>query len=57
MKNTYKNIKAYIERIKMDLDLAIHNIETIIDAEHNKRAWQHLEPLFVYLSENINTEN
>lgn len=55
--NTYKNIKAYIERIKMDLDLAIHNIETIIDAEHNKRAWQHLEPLFVYLSENINTEN
>lgn len=55
--NTYKNVKAYIERIKMDLDLAIHNIETIIDAEHNKRAWQHLEPLFVYLSENINTEN
>lgn len=55
--STYKNVKAYIERIKMDLDLAIHNIKTIIDAEHNKRAWQHLEPLFVYLSENINTEN
>ncbi|WP_019540493.1 hypothetical protein [Proteiniphilum acetatigenes] len=55
--NTYKNVKAYIERIKMDLDLAIHNIKTIIDAEHNKRAWQHLEPLFVYLSENINTDN
>jgi hypothetical protein len=53
----YKNTKDYIERIKSGLDLAVHNINTIIDVEHNKRAWQHLEPLFVYLSENINTEN
>lgn len=55
--NKYKNLKDYIERIKMGLDLAIHNIETIIDFEHNKRAWQHLEPLFNYLSENIKKED
>jgi hypothetical protein len=55
--NTYKNVKEYIERIKVGLDLAVHNINTIIDIEHNKRAWQHLEPLFIYLSENINIEN
>lgn len=55
--NKYKNLKDYIERIKMGLDLAVHNIETIIDAEHNKRAWSHLEPLFDYLSENINIKD
>ena len=55
--NKYKNLKDYIERIKMGLDLAVHNIETIIDAEHNKRAWLHLEPLFDYLSENIKIVN
>jgi hypothetical protein len=53
---TYKNTKDYIERIKMGLDLAVHNNKTIIDVEHNKRAWQHLEPLFTYLSESINTK-
>ena len=55
--NTYKNLKDYIERIKMGLDLAIHNLETIVDPEHNKRAWKHLEPLFIYLSENINNKD
>lgn len=55
--NTYKNLKDYIERIKMGLDLAIHNLETIVDPEHNKRAWKHLEPLFMYLSENINNKD
>lgn len=55
--NKYKNLKDYIERIKMGLDLAVHNIETIIDAEHNKRAWYHLEPLFDFLSENINIKD
>ncbi len=53
--NSYKSTKDYIERIKVGLDLAIHNIETIIDLEHNKRAWKHLEPLFDFLSTNINT--
>lgn len=51
--NQYKNLKDYVERIKMGLDLAVHNINTIIDFEHNKRAWMHLEPLFIYLSDNI----
>lgn len=55
--NTYKNLKDYVERIKMGLDLAIHNLETIVDAEHNKRAWKHLEPLFIYLSENIKNKD
>ena len=41
----------------MGLDLAIHNLETIVDPEHNKRAWKHLEPLFIYLSENINNKD
>jgi hypothetical protein len=55
--STFKNLKDYIERIKMGLDLAVHNIETIIDNEHNKRAWKHLEPLFVFLSNNIQNED
>jgi hypothetical protein len=53
--NKYKSTKDYIERIKMGLDLAIHSIDTVIDLEHNKRAWKHLEPLFDFLSKNINT--
>lgn len=52
-----KNLKNYFTRIKEDLDLAVHNIETYIDLSHNKRAWNHLEPLFVTLSNKINTED
>ena len=55
--NKYKNLKDYLERIKSGLDLGVHNIETIIDKEHNKRAWKHLEPLFDILSENIKSES
>lgn len=51
--NQLKNLKHFIDRIKDGLDLAVHNIETIIDLEHNKRAWIHLEPLFDILSNNI----
>lgn len=51
-----KNLKKYLTGIKDELDLAVHNIETFIDLSHNKRAWNHLEPLFVTLSNNINTE-
>ncbi|WP_426429657.1 hypothetical protein ACPX19_08925 [Winogradskyella sp. HB-48] len=54
--NQLKNLKHYIDRIKDGLDLAVHNIETIVDLEHNKRAWQHLEPLFDILSNNLNIE-
>lgn len=36
--NQLKNLKHYIDRIKDGLDLAVHNIETIVDLEHNKRA-------------------
>lgn len=52
-----KNLKNYLTRIKDDLDLAVHNIETYIDLSHNKRAWSHLQPLFLTLSQNINTES
>lgn len=55
--NKYKSTKDYIERIKVGLDLAIHNIETVIDLEHNKRAWKHLEPLFDFLSNNLRNDN
>ena len=51
--NQLKNLKHYIDRIKDGLDLAVHNIETIVDLEHNKKAWQHLEPLFDILSTNL----
>ncbi|WP_234977630.1 hypothetical protein [Flavobacterium cucumis] len=54
--NKLKNLKHYIDRIKDGLDLAVHNLETVIDFEHNKRAWIHLEPLFDILSNNINRE-
>lgn len=54
--NQLKNLKHYIDRIKDGLDLAVHNIETIVDFEHNKRAWSHLEPLFDILSTNLNIE-
>lgn len=52
--NQLKNLRHYIDRIKDGLDLAVHNIETFVDVEHNKRAWIHLEPLFDILSTNIN---
>lgn len=55
-RNQLKNLKHYIDRIKDGLDLAVHNLETIVDLEHNKRAWKHLEPLFDILSSNINIE-
>lgn len=51
--NQLKNLKFYIDNIKNGLDLAVHNIETIVDLSHNKRAWVHLEPLFSILSNNI----
>ncbi len=54
--NKLKNLKCYIDSIKQGLDLAVHNIETIVDLGHNKRAWAHLEPLFDILSKNLNIE-
>lgn len=51
--SSLKNVKHYIDRIKDGLDLAVHNINTIIDVEHNKRAWNHLVPLFEILSNNL----
>lgn len=53
---TLRNLKQYIDLVKNDLDLAVHNIKTIIDLESNKRAWKHLEPLFEILSNNIKIE-
>ncbi len=55
--NQLKNLKFYIDNIKNGLDLAVHNIETIVDLSHNKRAWTHLEPLFDILSNNIQNDN
>jgi len=55
--NQLKNLKHYIDRIKDGLDLAVHNLGTIVDLEHNKRAWFHLEPLFDILSNNLTIEN
>ncbi|MFL0070554.1 ParB N-terminal domain-containing protein [Tenacibaculum maritimum] len=55
--NQLKNLKFYIDNIKNGLDLAVHNIETIVDLSHNKRAWGHLELLFDILSNNLDTGN
>lgn len=48
-----KNVKHYIDRIKDGLDLAVHNLNTMVDVEHNRRAWIHLFPLFDILSKNL----
>lgn len=53
---TYKNIKDYSERIKAGLDLAIHNIHNLVDITHNRRAWGHLEPLLLFLSQGVHNE-
>ncbi len=53
---TSKNLKKYFDNVKEELDLAAHNIETFIDLTHNKRAWNHLQPLFVTLSQNLNKD-
>jgi hypothetical protein len=53
---TLRNTQHYIDRVKDGLDLAVHNPETLVDIEHNKRAWAHLEPLFDILSNDINIE-
>ena len=52
----YKNLKDYVDRVKNGLDLAVHNIETIVDFNHNKRAWLHLEPLFIIMSDDLISE-
>ncbi|MEW4922743.1 hypothetical protein [Algibacter sp. 2305UL17-15] len=54
--NQLKNLKFYIDNVKNGLDLAVHNLETIVDLSHNKRAWTHLEPLFEILSNNMKQE-
>jgi len=54
--NQLKSLKHYIDRIKDGLDLAVHNLEFIVDANQNKTAWKNLEPLFDILSNNINRE-
>lgn len=51
-----RNLKNFIELYKESLDLVIHNINTIADADHNRRAWSHFEPFLKYLSENIPNE-
>lgn len=52
----YKNLKVFIELYKDSLDLVIHNINTIADADHNRRAWSHFEPLLKFLSKNLPNE-
>lgn len=50
---TFQNLKQYVETVKKDLDLAVHNLENYVDIDANKRAWNTLYPLFVFLSDNI----
>jgi hypothetical protein len=49
-----KSITDYIDGVKNGLDLAVHNIDYIIDLNVNRRAWTTLEPLFKALSDNLN---
>ena len=51
---TYKIVKNQIDIIKSSLDLSVHNLKYFADIESNKKAWSDLEPLFIYLSNNIN---
>lgn len=50
----YKSTSEYLFRIKSGLDLAVHNYYTVVDIDHNRKAWKHLEPLFISLSSNTN---
>lgn len=52
----YKSVKDYAERIKMGLDLTVHNINTVVDVDYNRRAWNHLEPILNYLNETLNDD-
>lgn len=51
---TYKIVKNQIDIINSSLDLSVHNLKYFADIESNKKAWSDLEPLFIYLSNNIN---
>ncbi len=51
---TYKIVKNQIDIIKSSLDLSVHNLKYFADIESNRKAWSDLEPLFEYLSNNIN---
>ena len=53
---TYKVIKQQVEMIKTSLDLSVHNIKYFADFESTKKAWSELEPIIVFLSNNINVD-
>ncbi|MCS4164776.1 hypothetical protein [Sphingobacterium sp. BIGb0116] len=48
-----KNITDFLENVKNGLDLAVHNIDYMVDLNVNRRAWSTLSPLFEALSNNI----
>lgn len=52
-----KNTKQYLDNVKNELDLAVHNLDFTIDTTHNKRAWNHLLPLFVALQKQLLEED
>ena len=54
--NQKKNLKQYINNVKNELDLAVHNLDTKIDIMHNERAWNTLEPLFDLVSSKLEKE-
>jgi len=45
-----RNTKVYVENVKNELDLAVHNLQFTVDLSHNKRAWNSLFPIFEALS-------
>lgn len=51
-----KSLKNYLERIKTGLDLAVHNLEEVVDFGHNDKAWKNLSVLFDILSTNLTEE-
>jgi hypothetical protein len=53
-KNEFRNEKNYLTSVKDGLDLAVHNIDFVIDKGHNIRAWKTLLKFFKALESDLN---
>ncbi|MFH7013107.1 hypothetical protein ACHRV5_14665 [Flavobacterium sp. FlaQc-52] len=53
-KSEFRNQKNYLTSVKDGLDLAVHNIDFVIDKGHNIRAWKTLLKFFKALESDLN---
>lgn len=53
----FRNQKKYLSSVKDGLDLAVHNIEFVIDKGHNDRAWKTLLKFFKALEADLGNKD